>query len=254
MSYSPLLYLCIFTQKTLMLFMLWKRVLKILRIRTLLSCLAMWIFSVLVRCLVQNKPNIWLCYRASCPAECCFHLDSPLPISLWPLAFLPLTPASCMPQSFFIGKKREMFEHPVFCLASQVMDLTIREYLHHPLPCVFPSPPSFTSIPPSASPLSSEMLLLPCLFFLAVAFVCESEWGACQSRDLSSTTLNQSGVLYFRTICLWWTWMSSLVCKLLSFSWMPIPLNWMHFYIAYIVISSSHLVWSCASSVDVPNR
>ncbi|KAF7209005.1 calcium-dependent secretion activator 1-like [Nothobranchius furzeri] len=27
------------------------------------------------------------------------------------------------------GKKREMYEHPVFCLASQVMDLTIREYL-----------------------------------------------------------------------------------------------------------------------------
>lgn len=49
----------------------------------------------------------------------------------------PLTPCSCMPRSCFIGKKREMYEHPVFCLASQVMDLTIREYppytesLHH---------------------------------------------------------------------------------------------------------------------------
>ncbi|XP_078065645.1 calcium-dependent secretion activator 1 isoform X2 [Mustelus asterias] len=30
------------------------------------------------------------------------------------------------------GKNREMYEHPVFCLASQVMDLTIREYLSHP--------------------------------------------------------------------------------------------------------------------------
>lgn len=46
-----------------------------------------------------------------------------------------------MPQSFFVGKKREMYEHPVFCLASQVMDLTIREYLSH-------SPAS-----PSTSPL-----------------------------------------------------------------------------------------------------
>uniref|UniRef100_A0A8C1KAZ7 Ca2+-dependent activator protein for secretion a n=1 Tax=Cyprinus carpio TaxID=7962 RepID=A0A8C1KAZ7_CYPCA len=43
------------------------------------------------------------------------------------LSLSPLTPCSCMPQSSFIGKKREMYEHPVFCLASQVMDLTIRE-------------------------------------------------------------------------------------------------------------------------------
>uniref|UniRef100_A0A803T7C2 Calcium dependent secretion activator n=1 Tax=Anolis carolinensis TaxID=28377 RepID=A0A803T7C2_ANOCA len=33
------------------------------------------------------------------------------------------------------GKKREMYEHPVFCLASQVMDLTIREYLPPSSPC-----------------------------------------------------------------------------------------------------------------------
>lgn len=59
---------------------------------------------------------------------------------------------------------------------------------------------------------------------------------------------------FFSTICLWWTWMSSLVCKLLSFGWMPIPLTWMHFYIAYIVISSSHLVWSCVSGVLCRNR
>lgn len=98
----------------------------------------------------KNKPNIWFHYWGSCPAECRFHLDSPLPISFWPPAFPLLTPASCMPRSFFIGKKREMFEHPVFCLASQVMDLTIREYLHHP-PLQSPSRPSlkrtFTSSP-----------------------------------------------------------------------------------------------------------
>ncbi|CAB1314845.1 unnamed protein product, partial [Coregonus sp. 'balchen'] len=33
---------------------------------------------------------------------------------------------SCMPRSSLVGKKREMYEHPVFCLASQVMDLTIQ--------------------------------------------------------------------------------------------------------------------------------
>ncbi|KAJ7998946.1 hypothetical protein DPEC_G00210270 [Dallia pectoralis] len=34
--------------------------------------------------------------------------------------------AFCMPRSSLVGKKREMYEHPVFCLASQVMDLTIQ--------------------------------------------------------------------------------------------------------------------------------
>ncbi len=141
----------------------WKkslRVLKIVRIQTLLSCHAMWIYFLLSLwdAWFKNKPNIWLCYRASCPTECRFHLDSPLPISLWPLAFPPLTRASCMPRSFFIGKKREMYEHPVFCLASQVMDLTIREYLHHPLPSLPPSPPSF-----ERSFTSSPFLPLPFL-------------------------------------------------------------------------------------------
>lgn len=45
-----------------------------------------------------------------------------------------LTLASRMPPyppSLSLGKKREMYEHPVFCLASQVMDLTIREYFPH---------------------------------------------------------------------------------------------------------------------------
>lgn len=42
----------------------------------------------------------------------------------WPLACLHILPLS-------LGKKREMYEHPVFCLASQVMDLTIREYFPH---------------------------------------------------------------------------------------------------------------------------
>lgn len=92
-----------------------------------------------------------------------------------------------------------MFEHPVFCLASQVMDLTIREYLHHPLPFHSPFKHSFTSSP---------FLLLPSLFlqrccschacFLSVLPVCESEWGARQSRDLSNTMLNQSRSFLFR--------------------------------------------------------
>ncbi|KAI9515114.1 hypothetical protein NQZ68_027980 [Dissostichus eleginoides] len=67
------------------------------------------------------------------------------------------------------GKKREMFEHPIFCLASQVMDLTI------------------------------HVLLLPCLL-LSVPFVCESEWGAHQSSDLSSIALKQSGGVLCRTV------------------------------------------------------
>ncbi|GAA6065207.1 calcium-dependent secretion activator 1 isoform X1 [Tachysurus ichikawai] len=41
------------------------------------------------------------------------------------------------------GKKREMYEHPVYCLASQVMDLTIREYLPSSPPPVRASSPTF---------------------------------------------------------------------------------------------------------------
>ncbi|XP_077308044.1 calcium-dependent secretion activator 1 isoform X7 [Lithobates pipiens] len=43
------------------------------------------------------------------------------------------------------GKKREMYEHPVFCLASQVMDLTIqnqKDAVHRPKPKPSPVPPS----------------------------------------------------------------------------------------------------------------
>lgn len=106
---------------------------------TIFSCCVNLFPPVLVRHLIQILPTIWPYYWASCPTDCLLHLDSPLPITLWPLDFPLLTPSFCMPRSFFIGKKREMFEHPVFCLASQVMDLTIREYLHH----LFPFPPSF---------------------------------------------------------------------------------------------------------------
>ena len=103
-----------------------------------------------------------------------------------------------------------MYEHPVFCLASQVMDLTIREYLHHPLPSHPPTCSllllrllfnrSLTSIsppPPSTSAFSSEMLLLPCLFFYLCLLSVRVSGGARQLRDLSTTTLNQSGVLLF---------------------------------------------------------
>ena len=107
---------------------------------------------------------------ASWPTECRFHLDSPLPISLRPLAFPPLTPASCMPRSFFIGKKREMFEHPVFCLASQVMDLTIREYLPHSPAPPLTSAPFYFSLQPVCTPTttSSHTLFVPDIlwFFL----------------------------------------------------------------------------------------
>ncbi len=73
-------------------------------------------------------------------------VKSPL-LHMQPLCFFfslsPLTPCSCMPRSSFIGKKREMYEHPVFCLASQVMDLTIREYPAHLEPLHHFRHPSF---------------------------------------------------------------------------------------------------------------
>lgn len=100
-----------------------------------------------------------------------FHLESPLPTCSCPSAFPLLIPASCMPRPFFpfftVGNKREMYEHPVFCLASQVMDLTIREYPHHPLHTFPPSSScfkcSFTLISFLAS-LSSSQTPPPCLF------------------------------------------------------------------------------------------
>lgn len=182
------------------------------------------------------------------PCRMLIHLDSLFPISLWPLAFPPLTPASCMPRSFFIGKKREMYEHPVFCLASQVMDLTIREYLHHPVSLSvspLPSPP----YAPFASPLSfSRDVAAAMLVFLAVAFVCESEWGACQSRDLSSTTLKLSGRgSFFTTICLWWIWMSSLVCKLFSF--VGCPFLWLECIFTLLTLLTRPAIWSDHVSV-----
>lgn len=158
---------------------------------TIFSCCVNLFPPVLVRHLTQILPTIWPDYWASCPTDCLLHLDSPLPITLWPLDFPLLTPSFCMPRSFFIGKKREMFEHPVFCLASQVMDLTIREYLHH----LFPFPPhsfkrTFTSSPPFCL-FSFSRNVAPAMLVFICAFVCESEWGVHQSRDLSSTTQNQ---------------------------------------------------------------
>lgn len=127
-----------------------------------------------------------------------------------------------MPQSFFIGKKREMFEHPVFCLASQVMDLTIREYLHHPLLSFYPSPPSFkhsfTSLPSCLLSLlrdvAAAMLVFSCLCLLSVRVS-----GERTSRERSEQYHTESVGVPFSTICLWWTWMSSLVCKA-SFFWL----------------------------------
>lgn len=90
-----------------------------------------------------------------------------------------------------------MFEHPVFCLASQVMDLTIREYLPHPPPV---SPPSlfqlsFTTSPPPtllpamSTPPSSSVL------FLSVAHVCRERVGRERASlvcgGLSGETLQQ---------------------------------------------------------------
>lgn len=80
-----------------------------------------------------------------------------------------------------------MYEHPVFCLASQVMDLTIREYPDHPLPALSSLYDLLSSFKDTAPAI---MLVFIC------AFMCQSEWGAHQSRALWSTALNRSGVLF----------------------------------------------------------
>lgn len=80
-----------------------------------------------------------------------------------------------------------MYEHPVFCLASQVMDLTIREYPDHPLPALSSLYGLLFSFKDAATP---AMLAFIC------AFMCQSEWRAHQSRNLWSAALNRSGVLF----------------------------------------------------------
>lgn len=77
-----------------------------------------------------------------------------------------------MPKSSFIGKKREMYEHPVFCLASQVMDLTIREYLPPSSPCCLHSflfsLLQYNPDPNQLTLLASSLLALACLLLLSV--------------------------------------------------------------------------------------
>ena len=60
-----------------------------------------------------------------------------------------------------------MYEHPVFCLASQVMDLTIREYLPHSKP-----PPPSLNAPATKSLTSCRPV------FLVLA--CKLFWWLCQ--------------------------------------------------------------------------
>lgn len=50
-----------------------------------------------------------------------------------------------------------MYEHPVFCLASQVMDLTIREYL--PLLAMLSSLFLFSLLQENTDPINSLSLL-----------------------------------------------------------------------------------------------
>lgn len=92
--------------------------------------------------------------------------------------------------------------------------------------------------PPPATSLSSEMLLLPCLFFSPCLLSVRVRSEQCHwiSR----------GPCFFLvpSVCdghEWAVWSVSF--------FLLVPLIWMHFYIAYIVISSSHLVWPCMSVV-----
>lgn len=65
-----------------------------------------------------------------------------------------------------------MYEHPVYCLASQVMDLTIREYLpsSSTSPCLFSCPSSSLSAPHltflHSNPLTNNILSLFLLAFI----------------------------------------------------------------------------------------
>ena len=63
-----------------------------------------------------------------------------------------------------------MYEHPVFCLASQVMDLTIREYLPPPHHAVFTLFSLFQENPDpnQLTLLASSFLALACLLILSV--------------------------------------------------------------------------------------
>lgn len=145
-----------------------------------------------------------------------------------------------------------MFEHPVFCLASQVMDLTIREYLHHPLP-ITPPPLILLSALPPHPPLPSLLFLQKCCSrhacFLSVPLSVRVS-GECTSREIWAVPHRISRGPFFCTICLWWTWMSGLVCKA-SFFWFEAHsfdlnafLYCLHWYL-FPVIRSDHVSLVC---------
>ena len=154
-----------------------------------------------------------------------------------------------MPQSFFYREKEGNVWAPCLLLGLS------SDGFNHPW------------VPSSSSPWSpSFLLLLWVLFHLIFCFLssfrgvpamlvfnlclCVQEWvGSAPVEKSVQYHAESVWAPLFSAICLWWTWMSRLVCKLLSFGWTPIPLTWMHFYIVYIDISSSHLVWSCVSAV-----
>lgn len=187
---------------------------------------------------------------------------SPLTFNLSPY---PLTPDSCMSQSSsFVGRKREMFEHPVFCLASQVMDLTIREYLPHPSLSLLP--PSFNllwphhPLPPSLPPsLPSEMSTPPSSFvlFFSLSLMSVRASGGRERVSLVCGGLSEKPVLLgtysYTYVCDPHEWSVGLVCKLISFGWTyahahPCDLNaFFTLLLCYLLQSSGHVSVSVGS-------
>lgn len=132
-----------------------------------------------------------------------------------------------------LGVSSDGFNHPWVPSSSSPQSLPFLFFKH-----------SFTSSPFYL--LSFFRDVAPAMLVFICAF-CLWEWVGSAPVEMWAVPHWISRGPFFSTICLRWTWMSSLVCKLLSFGWMPIPLTWMHFYIACTIISLSHLVWSCVS-------
>lgn len=159
---------------------------------------------------------------------------------LWPLLLHA--------RSSFVGKKREMYEHPVYCLASQVMDLTIREYLpsSSTRTCLFSCLSSSLSAPhlafPHFNPLTNNILSLFLLAFKKTnkknnkkkRCPCVAESSVKYSASQSVSPLSSSS-----RVCLELPALSRLAffgscCWVVHFLSVAI---WMHFYFCFCLTS-----------------
>lgn len=111
---------------------------------------------------------------------------------------------------------------------------------------------SLTSISPL--PLLSPQRCCCChACFLSVPFVCESEWGVRQLRDLSTATLNQSGVLLLSfffflepSVCDGHEW---AVWSVSFFLLVGCPFLWLECIFTLLTLLSPPVIWSDHVSV-----